>query len=525
MTEKGHLPDYEQPASFYLGKKYELAGKRLLDDKVLYDAKDLTTHAMCVGMTGSGKTGLCLALLEEAALDGIPAICLDPKGDLGNLLLAFPELSGADFQPWIEPSEASRKGMQSDEYAEQTANKWREGLASWDQQPERIQRYRDSVDMTIYTPASNAGVPMTVLKSFDAPPEEVINDAEVMRERVAGAASGLLTLMGINADPLTSREHILLANIFDAAWRKGHSLDLPSIIRSIQNPPMDKVGVFDLESFYPANERLKLSMSLNNLLASPGFAGWLEGQPLDIKSLLYTGQGKPRLSIISIAHLNDSERMFFVTILLNELLSWMRTQPGTTTLRALFYMDEVYGYFPPSAKPPSKPPMMVLLKQARAFGLGVVLATQNPVDLDYKGLSNIGTWFLGRLQTARDKDRVLEGLEGAAAQTGMKFDRGAMEQTLAALGSRVFLMNNVHDDAPTIFQSRWAMSFLRGPLSREHIQTLMKDRRQELLPAAPHRKNSRFFQPSRTFVRRHCEQCWFCSQVETAEPWPPDHSQ
>ncbi len=488
MTEKGNLPDYEQPASFYLGRKYELAGKRLLDDKVLYDAKDLTTHAMCVGMTGSGKTGLCLALLEEAALDGIPAICLDPKGDLGNLMLAFPELSGADFQPWIEPSEASRKGIELPEYAEQTANKWREGLASWEQQPERIQRYRDSVDMAIYTPASNAGIPMTVLKSFDAPPQEVIDDAEVMRERVAGAASGLLTLMGINADPLTSREHILLANIFDAAWRKGQCLDLPSIIRSIQNPPIDKVGVFDLESFYPANERLKLSMSLNNLLASPGFAGWLEGQPLDIKGLLYTGQGKPRLSIISIAHLNDSERMFFVTILLNELLSWVRTQPGTTTLRALFYMDEVYGYFPPSAKPPSKPPMMVLLKQARAFGLGVVLATQNPVDLDYKGLSNIGTWFLGRLQTARDKDRVLEGLEGAAAQTGMKFDRGAMEQTLAALGSRVFLMNNVHDDAPTIFQSRWAMSFLRGPLSREHIQTLMKDRRQELLPAPAHLK-------------------------------------
>ena len=287
MTEKGNLPDYEQPASFYLGRKYELAGKRLLDDKVLYDAKDLTTHAMCVGMTGSGKTGLCLALLEEAALDGIPAICLDPKGDLGNLLLAFPKLSGADFKPWIEPSEASRKGMEPAEYAEQTANKWREGLASWDQQPERIQRYLDSVDMAIYTPASNAGIPMTVLKSFDAPPKEVIEDAEVMRERVAGAASGLLTLMGINADPLTSRGHILLANIFDAAWRKGQCLDLPSIIRSIQNPPIDKVGVFDLESFYPANERLKLSMSLNNLLASPGFAGWLEGQPLDIKSLLY----------------------------------------------------------------------------------------------------------------------------------------------------------------------------------------------------------------------------------------------
>jgi len=477
-----NLPDYDKLGSFYLGRKYELAGRRLLDDKVLYDAKDLTTHAMCVGMTGSGKTGLCLALLEEAALDGIPAICLDPKGDLGNLMLAFPELAPADFKPWLEPSEASRKGMDLDQYAQETADRWRQGLHDWDQQPERIARFRNSVDIAIYTPASNAGIPLTVLKSFDPPPPEVIGDLDVMRERVAGAASGLLTLLGIEADPLTSREHILLANIFDTAWRKGQSLDLPTLIRSIQTPPLDKIGVFDLESFYPSSERLKLSMTLNNLLASPAFAGWLQGEPLDIKRLLYTEQGKPRLSIISIAHLSDSERMFFVTILLNELLIWMRVQPGTGSLRALFYMDEVYGYFPPVAKPPSKPPMMVLLKQARAFGLGIVLATQNPVDLDYKGLANIGTWFLGRLQTQRDKDRVLEGLEGAAAQSGQRFDRGAMEQTLAALGSRVFLMNNVHDDGPTIFQSRWAMSYLRGPLSRDQIQSLMKDR--QLAPTA-----------------------------------------
>lgn len=475
-----NLPDYEKLGSFYLGKKFELVGRQLLDEKVLYDAKDLTTHAMCVGMTGSGKTGLCLALLEEAAIDGIPAIALDPKGDLGNLLLAFPKLSGEDFRPWLEQADASRAGVSLEQLAEQTAAKWKSGLESWDQSAARVERYRESVDIAIYTPGSNAGIPMTVLKSFNAPPQAVIDDADVFRERIAGAASGLLTLMGIEADPLSSREHILLSNIFDTMWRKGQNLDLPGLIRAIQSPPMSKVGVFDLESFFPSADRMKLAMTLNNLLASPTFAGWLEGQPLDIKQLLYTAQGKPRLSIISIAHLSDSERMFFVTILLNELLSWMRTQPGTSSLRALFYMDEVYGYFPPSAKPPSKPPMLVLLKQARAFGLGIALATQNPVDLDYKGLSNIGTWFLGRLQTERDKARVLEGLEGAAAQTGKPFDRNAMEQTLAALGSRVFLMNNVHDDAPTIFQSRWALSFLRGPLSRQQIQGLMDPRRAEL---------------------------------------------
>lgn len=475
-----NLPDYEKLGSFYLGKKFELVGRKLLDEKVLYDAKDLTTHALCVGMTGSGKTGLCLALLEDAAIDGIPAIALDPKGDLGNLLLAFPQLSGEYFKPWLEQADASRAGVTLEQLADQTAAKWKSGLESWDQDAARVARYRDAVDIAIYTPGSNAGIPMTVLKSFDAPPQAVIDDAEVFRERIAGAASGLLTLMGIEADPLNSREHILLSNIFDTVWRNGQNLDLPGLIRSIQSPPMTKVGVFDLESFFPSGDRMKLAMTLNNLLASPSFAGWLEGQPLDIKQLLYTAQGKPRLSIISIAHLSDSERMFFVTILLNELLSWMRTQPGTSSLRALFYMDEVYGYFPPSAKPPSKPPMLVLLKQARAFGLGIVLATQNPVDLDYKGLSNIGTWFLGRLQTERDKARVLEGLEGAAVQSGKPFDRNAMEQTLAALGNRVFLMNNVHDDAQTIFQSRWALSFLRGPLSRQQIQGLMDPRRADL---------------------------------------------
>lgn len=476
-TSEGPLPDFEKLGEFYLGKKYDLPNRQLLEEMVLYDAKDLTTHAMCVGMTGSGKTGLCVSLLEEAAIDGIPAICIDPKGDIGNLLLSFPDLAPSDFEPWVEQSDAVRKGMNKQEYAAHTANKWRDGLASWGQGPKRIARYKDAVDVAIYTPGSNAGLPLTVLKNFAAPPKEVLDDPDIMRERVAGSASGLLSLMGIDADPLSSREHILLSTILDRRWRDGKNLDLPSLIRAIQAPGVEKIGVFDLESFFPADDRLKFSMTLNNLLASPSFAGWLEGEPLDIQRLMYTSTGQPRVSIISIAHLSDSERMFFVTILLNEMLSWMRSQPGTSSLRALLYMDEIYGYFPPTAKPPSKPPMMMLLKQARAFGLGVMLATQNPVDLDYKGLSNIGTWFLGRLQTQRDKERVLEGLEGAAAQAGSQFNRSAMEQTLAALGSRVFLMNNVHDDGPTVFHSRWAMSFLRGPLSRPQIQELMKDRR------------------------------------------------
>ncbi|MGB7327754.1 MAG: ATP-binding protein [Rubripirellula sp.] len=468
---------FEKLASFYLGKHYDLSSGKLQDDLLMYDAKDLCTHAMCVGMTGSGKTGLCLSLLEEAAIDGIPAICVDPKGDLANLLLAFPEMRPADFKPWLEPSDAVRKGKTLDELATDTAATWKKGLASWGQTPERVQRFKDAVDIAVYTPGSNTGLPLTVLKSFDAPPKEVLDDSDAMRERVTGAASGLLTLLGIEADPLLSREHILISSIFDHCWREGRDVSIGDLIGLIQSPPITRVGVLDLDSFMSSTDRSKLAMTLNNLLASPAFSTWLEGERLSIQRLLYTAEGKPRLSILSIAHLSDTERMFFVTILLNELLAWMRTQSGTSSLRAMFYMDEVAGYFPPVKNPPTKPPMLTLLKQARAFGLGITLATQNPVDLDYKGLSNIGTWFLGRLQTERDKARVLEGLEGASVQSGQPFDRGKMEQMLASLGNRVFLMNNVHDDGPSVFQTRWAMSFLAGPLARDQISRLMADRK------------------------------------------------
>ncbi len=468
------MTDIEKLGQFYLGKAHDLkTGATSADEPVMYNSKDLTTHAVCVGMTGSGKTGLCLALLEEAAIDGTPAICIDPKGDLGNLMLAFPNLLPQDFEPWVDPQEANRNGLTVSEFAKKTADTWRNGLAEWGQSGERIQRFRDAAEVAIYTPASSAGRPITVLKSFDAPNDQVRSDSDALRGRIMSAVSGLLALLQIDADPISSREHILLSNVLDYYWRSGHNVDMGTLIRSIQAPPFNKVGFLDLESFYPSGERFKLAMTLNNLLASPSFAAWLEGEPLDIQQLFYTPSGKPRLAIISIAHLSDQERMFFVTILLNEMLTWMRSQTGTSSLRAILYMDEVFGYFPPTANPPSKLPMLTLLKQARAFGLGCVLATQNPVDLDYKGLSNCGTWFLGRLQTERDKMRVLEGLEGAAATTGTSFDRQEMEQILAGLGSRVFLMNNVHEDGPTVFRSRWALSYLRGPVSRQQIEVLM----------------------------------------------------
>ena len=475
--------DYEKLGEFYLGKHYDLAAQQPKPELLLYDAKDLTTHAVVVGMTGSGKTGLCLSLLEEAAIDGVPALIIDPKGDLGNLLLTFPKLQPEDFRPWIDGSEATRRGLTPDQFAAESAKTWKDGLAAWGQDASRIQKFRESCDVAIYTPGSQAGLPLTVVRSFGAPPQAVLDNNDAMRERVNAAAAGLLALLGIDADPIRSREHILLTNIFDRAWREKKDLDLAQLIREIQSPSFKQVGVLDLDTFYPATERFTLAMTLNNLLASPGFSAWMEGEPLDIQRLLWTVEGKPRLSIMSISHLSDSERMFFVTIFLNEVLAWMRSQSGTSSLRCLLYMDEVFGYFPPTANPPSKTPMLTLLKQARAFGLGVVLATQNPVDLDYKGLSNCGTWFLGRLQTERDKARVLDGLEGASASTGMRFDRAAMDSILSGLGKRVFVMNNIHDDGPSIFQTRWSLSFLRGPLSRDQIDSLMRTRRELTVPA------------------------------------------
>ena len=467
---------FEKLGAFYLGRVRDLERKTTTSENVLYDSKDLTTHALCVGMTGSGKTGLCISLLEEAGIDGIPAIVVDPKGDIGNLLLTFPDLRPEDFRPWIDETEAARQGQTPDEYAKQVAVQWRDGLAEWGQDGARIRRFRDAVDLAVYTPGSSAGLPLTILKSFSAPPAALVQDVDAFRERVSAATAGLLALLGVDADPVRSREFILVSNLLDRAWREQRDMDLAGLIQQIQAPPFAKIGVMEVDTFFPAKDRLALSMTLNSLLASPAFAAWLEGDALDIQRLLYTPAGRPRISILSIAHLSESERMFFVTILLNELLTWVRGQAGTPSLRALFYMDEVFGFFPPVANPPAKQPMLTLLKQARAFGLGLVLATQNPVDLDYKGLSNCGTWFLGRLQTERDKARVLDGLEGASAQAGARFDRQAMDKILSALGGRMFLMNNVHENEPVVFQTRWALSYLRGPLTRDQIRELTKGR-------------------------------------------------
>ena len=460
------MVDFEKLGEFYLGREYDAAAGKTTDNLVLYDSKDLVTHALIVGMTGSGKTGLGVALIEEAAIDGVPVIVIDPKGDLTNLLLTFPDLKTEDFAAWVHEDDARRAGKSPADFAADQAARWKKGLADWGQDGARIQRLRDAADFALYTPGSTMGTPVSVMRSFAKPD---IDDPELLRDRVQTTVSGLLALAGVDGEPMKSREHILLSTILLAAWDAGESPDLATLIQRVQQPPMAKVGVMDVDSFYPQKDRFGFAMAINSLLASPGFAVWTQGEPLDVAAFLRTPAGKPRVSIFSIAHLDDSQRMFFVTLLLNATIGWMRSQSGTSSLRAMVYMDEIFGFFPPVANPPSKPPLLTLLKQGRAAGLGVVLATQNPVDLDYKGLSNIGTWCLGRLQTDRDKARVLDGLEGA--NTG-SFNREEVDKLLSSLASRVFLMRNVHEDGNTLFQSRWALSYLRGPLSREEVKRL-----------------------------------------------------
>ncbi|MEM8681219.1 MAG: ATP-binding protein, partial [Planctomycetota bacterium] len=411
-----------------------------------------------------------------AAIDGIPSLIIDPKGDMTNLLLQFPELAASDFERWVHPDDAAREGVSVAELAQKQATRWREGLAAWGQSPERIQRLADACDFNIFTPGSDAGTPVSILSSFAAPTAEMREDEDLMRDRISTTATSLLGLLGIDADPIRSREHILLTTIFKHHWDEGKNLDLGGLIRSVQTPPVQRVGVMDLETFFPAKERFELAMAMNNLLASPSFSAWLTGESLDIQQLLYTPSGKPRVSIFYIAHLPESERMFFTSLLLNQLLGWMRSRSGTSSLRALLYIDEIFGFMPPVAEPPSKKPLLTLLKQARAYGVGVILSTQNPVDLDYKGLSNTGTWFLGRLQTERDRERVLDGLQGAAQGTDGSFDRREMSEILAGVGKRVFLLHNVHDEHPVLFQTRWALSYLAGPMTRPQIKSLMEDR-------------------------------------------------
>jgi hypothetical protein len=454
---------------FYLGRHLDNPQAEPTDKPLYYDPPDLTTHAIVTGMTGSGKTGLCVTLLEEAALQNIPALIIDPKGDLTNLLLHFPDLVPQDFEPWIDPESARRDGVRVEQAAVKTAKTWKDGLAKWGMDSSRVRALKNAAQFAVYTPGSDAGIPVSVLSSLAVPDLDWRDNREVLREKIASTVTALLGLIGIDdIDPLRSREHILLSHIFENAWSKGRSLDLTELILQTQNPPFDKLGALPLDTFFPAKARTSLVMQLNAILAAPSFETWREGQALDIPDLLYTPDGRPRHSVFYLAHLSEAERMFFVTLLLSSVETWMRTQGGTNSLRALLYMDEIYGYLPPQKNPPSKPPLLRMLKQARAFGVGLMLATQNPVDVDYKALSNAGSWFIGKLQTERDKERLLDGLDSAAGG----LNRQAYNKLISSLGKRAFILHNVHEKQPALFRTRWAMNYLAGPMTRNQIPAL-----------------------------------------------------
>jgi len=458
-------------SNFYLGRAYDPSKQTVTNTQVTYDPADLTTHAVVTGMTGSGKTGLCIALLEEAALKGIPAIIIDPKGDLTNLVLHFPDLLPDDFKKWIDPDLARRAGKTHDQVAMETALNWRNGLNEWGITQEHVLALKNSAQFSVFTPGSDSGIPVSVLSSLAAPEIPWDANREVLREKIASTVTALLGLVGYeDIDPLRSREHILLSNIFEYEWSQGKDVALKELVLQIQTPPLKELGAFPVDTFFPAKDRMELAMVLNNILASPAFETWREGQSLDIGSMLFTEDKRPRHNIFYLAHLSDPERMFFITLLLAAVETWMRTQSGATSLRALLYMDEIFGYLPPQRNPASKQPLLRMLKQARAFGLGLLLATQNPVDVDYKALSNAGTWFIGKLQTEQDKDRLLDGLESAAGGVS----RSDFDKLISSLGKRVFVLHNIHAKQPQLFQSRWAMNYLAGPLTRMQIPALNK---------------------------------------------------
>ena len=459
------LPAYEQLGLFYLGRRFDLSANARQNEPILYESRDLVTHAVCIGMTGSGKTGLGISVIEEAAIDQIPVLAIDPKGDLSNLLLTFPNLDPRDFAPWIDERQAQSEQLTRDAAAERVAARWKKGLAEWDQDGARIARLKSAVDIRVYTPGSSAGTPLSVLKALRLGTEE----PEEAAAQATTVAASLLSLAGVNDVGPHSREHALVAALLSRGGPDPQT-DLPRLVEQILRPPFDRIGVMDLETFYPARDRQELALRFNSVLATPGFDIWMRGDPADLSTMLFDATGRPRIAIVSVAHLDEAQRMMAVALVLNAAVQWTRRQGGSSSLRALIYMDEVFGYLPPVANPPSKLPLLTLLKQARAAGVGVMLATQNPVDLDYKALSNTGTWFLGKLQTERDKSRVLDGLQGVSSA----WTREQLDTTLTALRSRVFLMHNVHEQEPVTFETRWALSYLRGPLTREELRRAIR---------------------------------------------------
>lgn len=453
-------------ATFRLGAARPIDGAQRSSPYVL-PAHHLCTHGVVVGMTGSGKTGLLTVMVEEAIGAGVPVLVVDVKGDLPNLLLAFPSFDPSEVMPWAEASRAPSDGRSTEAIADETATERREGLLAWGVDEAQLAAWHARTAVRVLTPGGAAGEPLHLLSSLERRSPRWDHDIESARATLSASISLVLRLLGRDPDPAKSREHVLLSVLAERRLLMGESAELGALLGEVLEPPIDEVGALPLDDFFGKAERKALAAGLNTLLASPTFASWRTGATLDVAEWLTPKDVRTPAVILSVAHLDDEERALVLGVLFEEVLSWMRSLPGSQRLRALVVFDEVYGFLPPHpANPPTKRPLVALMKQARAFGVGVVIATQNPMDLDYRALSNAGYWCIGRLQTDADRARVVDGLQASGAFESAR-ELGKLVQRLAP---RYFVVRDLHaDGGPILVQPRWAMSLMRGPMTRAEL--------------------------------------------------------
>jgi hypothetical protein len=460
------------PRSLYLGGTRPLDGAGKTSRHEL-PPDDLITHGVVVGMTGSGKTGLLMVMVEEALRAGVPVVMIDIKGDLPNLLLTLPHLAAEEFAPWLDDRAASREGSTVEQEASRLAGQWQGWLADWNLDASDVADLRARAAPRVLTPGSTAGEPLHVLSFLELPSPLWQTDVEGARESLSASISLLLRLVGRDPDPTRSRDHVVLSVFAERRLRAGAPADVASLLEDVRHPPLETLGAMPIDEYLPKRDRTSLATALNTLLASPTFEAWRMGAPLDVAAWVAPRpDGRTPAVIVSVAHLDDDERALVLGVVLDQFLAWVRTQPGSPQLRALLVLDEVYGFVPPHpANPPTKRPIVSLMKQARAFGVGVLLATQNPMDLDYRALSNAGVWCIGRLQTDADRRRVVDAMASEGGIAGA--EPAELAEVIKMLAARWFVVRNVHRPPNlALLQSRTTLCWLRGPMTRGDLKRL-----------------------------------------------------
>jgi hypothetical protein len=452
----------------YIGAHADLDGTPS-DSRLRVPVDHWLTHAVVFGMTGSGKTGLLLVMVEEALRAGVPVLVLDVKGDLANLALGCSSSGPEAYAPFVH------EGRDRERRAEALHRQRGESLAFWELSSDDGVALHESIALKILTPGSDAGEPLHLLSSLEHANPRWSTHASEARNALSAAISLVLRVMGRDDDPARSREHVLLSLLAERRLRAGEGATLDVLIGDLSEPPFETVGALALDEFVSVNERASLAAALNALLASPTFAAWRTGEGIDVARWMSPREdAKVPAVIVSVAHLDDEARMHVLGIVLEETLSWTRSLPGTNKLRALVVFDEVYGLVPPHpANPPTRTPLVSLMKQGRAFGVGVVLATQNPMDLDYRTISNAGLWAVGRLQTDADRARVIEGLTGAKVSRRSKASGSelSLADTVKDLGPRWFVWRDAHDRrGPILARTRDTLSWLRGPMTSADLR-------------------------------------------------------